>query len=318
MINEKVIDAMNEIDDDLLDEALFGYNAEQSAILRKKRRLSRRAVVAILAAVLVLVCGIGIYASGVLTASVEVYKSSEATKKKSFMYDENGNEIDHINIDVKLPAIYERDIKGPIREDAAALLSEKVAKDDRAWCYSSNDPNAVNEIVTYDFFDLTEYKKFSNQKDLLEFIGCEYFEEQYFPYENYEILLDYNAVVSVGQDIDDLRIRGLHYGLSSIDEPITISTWTTVFLKETEPEEDDYGYTGFGGIIDDGTSTVETIKNVNGYNGAKLAANEGMCDNYFASACIVKNNCYYMIGLSCGWDHAEEAQQILQTWIDNF
>ncbi len=318
MISDKILDSMTEIDDDLLDEALFGEAAAPGKVVRMPGRPSRRIAAIIAAAVLVLAAGIGVYASGVLTAPVEVYRSAEVEKKTRVMTID-GVEVDHIDIDVLLPLTYQGDVKGPIRDEAAAKLAEKVAKDERAWNYG-NGPDAVNGIVTHNFYQISEHKEFDDQKDILDFIGLEKLEEQYFPFENYGAGLSYNADLKVGHDVKDLRLwGGLNYGMHSIDGPISVETWTTISLTDDKKQiEESYGYTGFGGIIDDGTMTVETLQNANGYNGAKVYSNEGKTEKYSAIACIAKNDCYYQIVLSCDWEYADQAREILQTWIDSF
>ena len=318
MINDKILDSINEIDDDLLDEALFGETEASAKVIHMPRRSPRRIAAVIAAAVLVLGAGIGVYASGVLTAPVEIYRSAEVEEKKSVMLID-GVEVDHIDINVRLPLTYQGDVKGPIRDEAAAKLAEKVAKDERAWNYG-NGPDAVNGIVTHNFYQISEHKEFDDQKDILDFIGLEKLEEQYFPFENYSAGLSYNADLKVGHDVKDLRLwGGLHYGMHSIDEPISVGTWAMVSLTNDKKEiETGWCYTGFGGIIDDGTLSAETFQNSNGYNGAKVVSNEGKTEKYSAQACIAKNDCFYQINLSCDWEYADQAQQILQTWIDSF
>ena len=266
---------------------------------------------------LVLAAGIGVYASGVLTAPVEIYRSAEVEKKTRVMTI-NGVEVDHIDIDVRLPLTYQGDVKGPIRDEAAAKIAEMVEKDERAWNYSDG-PDAVNGTVTYDFYTTTEFKEFNDQKTILDFIGLDKLQEQYFPYEKFEGMLIYDVQASVGQDINELGFLTLGYSMGNKEEPVTVETRTMAALTfNKDLTEGGCCNTGLGGLIDDGSWTVETFQNANGYNGAKQISNEGMTEKYSAWACIAKNDCFYQITLSCDWEYADQARQILQTWIDSF
>ena len=82
MIENKIIDAMNNIDEDLLSEALSETVEGETAVRAKRHRLSRRKIAIILAAALILVVMAG-FASGILTAPVSIFNSGKVEEKTS-------------------------------------------------------------------------------------------------------------------------------------------------------------------------------------------------------------------------------------------
>ena len=76
MIENKIIDAMNDIDEDLLGEALSDKTESGTAVYTGHRRPRHRKAAAVIAAALILMVTAG-FASGILTAPVNIFNTGK-------------------------------------------------------------------------------------------------------------------------------------------------------------------------------------------------------------------------------------------------
>ena len=128
MIENRIIDAMNYIDEDLLEEVLSDKTDSETAAYTDHRWPRRRKITAVIAAALILMVTAG-FASGILTAPVNIFNTGkiEETTSRVFYY---GKEVDMIGFDTQILFTRQRSIKGQVRNDANKLLSEKKATGD--------------------------------------------------------------------------------------------------------------------------------------------------------------------------------------------
>ena len=313
MINEKIIEALNAADDAFVAESMPGVCDVPAA---RTYRRSRRFRAVIIAASLVLVCGAVAFATGILTAPFSMYISKKDNTRMRIQT-VDGVEVDFAEVDVWIPVISEKEITGPVRDDAAALLKEKQDKDEREWSLERSGEGQPWEKVYDDYYQVHGGKDFDSQAELLDYIGCKYFEPQYFPYDKVNAGVVYNATLKD----DKITIGDCNYTMESVGEKIIVKTWTMCSFSAGKVKKGMVCGTGIGSFADDGSTTVELFTNPHGYNGAKGYANEGYSnkyEQYFISGCVVKNNCFYEINIYCDWADKAEADQIFQTWADNF
>ena len=100
MIEDKIIDAMNEIDEDLLEEVLSDKTDSETAAYTDHRRPRRRKIAAVIAAALILMVTAG-FASGILTAPVNIFNTGkvEETTSRVLYY---GREVDMLGFDTQI------------------------------------------------------------------------------------------------------------------------------------------------------------------------------------------------------------------------
>ena len=325
MINNKMIDALAYADDEFISESMPLEGADAFKAPRRRRRIRT----SLIAVCLVLVLSAAVYAAGVLTGNISIFKTKDATTKtRTATID--GVEVDVIDIDVQIPLVSEKDITGPVRIDAETLLREKEKNNEREWSWVRDNDSEPWRKEYDDYYQVVSFKSFNDQKEALDYIGCRFYEEQYFPYENYRVDVSYQAELTAegngaSNGSTDVHFSGCNFNIRSIDEKIDVETWTMVALSSaTVIKKNMVCNTGIDSILDDGSSTVETFTNSHGYNGAKAFANDISATRYmevkgyYILGCIVKNNCFYEINIHCDWADKAEADRIFDTWAEHF
>ena len=310
MNSDKILFALGCADDELIAASM-----PQDGTARKHWYNSRGLKAAVIAIAVLLIGGTVAYATGILTAPFNLYRSKEVSTKTRILTID-GVEVDFIDVDVKIPVISEKEITGPIRDDAAELLKDKQDKDERDWSWGRSSEDEPWVKVYDDFYQIQSFKVFDNQAELLDYIGCRYYEPQYFPYDKMSAGVQYSAMLK-----DDKVTIDCTYSMSSVDERIRVYTWTECGFVSGKVKNGTFCNTGIGGFGDDGSTTVELFSNPNGYNGAKACANEGCSskyEQYFITGCVVKNNCFYEININCDWADKAEADRIFDTWANSF
>lgn len=321
MKEDRIINAMNNLDDDILIDAMSETPAIISAGVRRSR-LGRRRLVAIVAAVLIFVLAAG-FASGILTAPVSLFNSGKVEETTSHIY-YYGTGVDLLGFRTQLASIRQSEIKGQVIEDAKQLFAEKIEKGDLHW-HSVTHPDGKTEREYDDYYMLEETVQFDNQVAALDYIGCKYYEKQYFPYDNCLATVSYFSTLKKDSSPRSLDI-GCDLSVESIDERIAVKVSVEAnWSRETI----DVGGKSF---FDDGTYALETFTTTNGLNGGKayktgvrdgwvysrIYKEEGLPDLYEIEGFIIKNRCKYAIEISCPWEDSAEANRIFDTWAESF
>ena len=314
MRNDQIMSYMTEMDDELLLEAAPG--ACDMAALKKSRRLrSVKTLVIVLCAVAVF--GGAAYASGVFTAPFSIYRSAETEVKNRQMF-VNGVEVDFIDIDVQVPVVSQKKIKGAVRSDLEVAMQEtmKIENNTSGWVPLSKEGQwgGVDDVS----YQVLYSKSFKSQKEALDHIGLKNYELQYFPYDDCEIRFTGEAIVYKSSETDKMEITHCVYGIMSVNEKMKIELWASCPLVSGTPKEGDICNMGIGGFPGDGSVTVETFTNAHGYNGAKAYTNGEDSDEYFIQGLLVKNSVLYDINIVSDWADKAEAEQIFDTWAENF
>lgn len=322
MRNDQIMSYMTEMDDELLLEAAPG--ACDMAALKKSRRLrSVKTLVIVLCAIAVF--GGAAYASGVFTAPFSIYRSAETEVKNRQMF-VNGVEVDFIDIDVQVPVVSQKKIKGAVRSDLEAAMQETMKIE-----YNTSDWVPLSKEGQYGYVDDVSYqvlysKSFKGQKEALDYIGLKNYELQYFPYDKYKFDLICFASVFKG---GEMEINHCDYSIKSVNEKMRIELSASCPIVSGTPKEGDICNMGAGGFPGDGSMTVETFTNAHGYNGAKAYTNSSMSewarsaltegqDKYTIQGFVVKNSVQYSINIRSDWADKAEAEQIFDTWAENF
>ena len=301
MKEDRIINAMNNLDDDILIDAMSETPAIISAGVRRSR-LGRRRLVAIVAAVLIFVLAAG-FASGILTAPVSLFNSGKVEETTSHIY-YYGTEVDLLGFRTQLASIRQSEIKGQVKEDAMLLFAEKTEKGDLHW-HSVTHPDGKTEREYDDYYLLEETVQ--------------------FPYDNCLATVSYFSTLKKDSSPRSLDI-GCDLSVESIDERIAVKV--SVEANWSRETIDVGGKTFF----DDGTYALETFTTTNGLNGGKayktgvrdgwvysrIYKEEGLPDLYEIEGFIIKNRCKYAIEISCPWEDSAEANRIFDTWAESF
>ena len=318
MINDKMIDALAYADDEFISESMPLEGEDAFKAPRRRRRIRT----SLIAVCLVLVLSAAVYAAGVLTGTIGIYKSKDnqpgiAYSKSVWTID--GVEVDHINVDALLPIVSEKEITGPVRDDAAGLLKEKQDKGELDSYEVRENENSPWHTVQSDEYIVDFSRSFSGQKELLDYIGCRYYEEMYIPGAISNASAGVTAALFKDDDPSDCYIETCDYEIRSKYDNIDINTQVHMFFGVEPIKEGRNGFTSLGGVIDDGSSSVESFTNANGYNGAKIYANEdSRWERYYIRGCIIKNGCFYSINIQCDWADKSDADKVFDTWAEHF
>lgn len=321
MMENRIIDAMNAIDDDLLSEALADNNSGRRE--RISNRFIRGRIAAVIAAALIVVGGAAAYATGLLTLPVKIHNSLEE-KTNTIMY--KGEEVVLFGISSHLEGLKEKEISGQVRTDAASLIQERKAKGELDWGIIIH-PDGREEKEYLDQYSIVEKKEFGSQAEALKYIGCSYYEEQYFPYEKGCVTVEYSAILKKNSPVNRLQMTGCSLIISSIDEKIDVkASVETSFMKGGNDA-------GIGSYYDDGTYKAETYTTTNGYNCGKVyktGLKDGKIystlsledlpdrDKYTIDGVVVKNNCLYKINIVSEWEDKAAADRIFDDWASAF
>ena len=314
MIENKIIDAMNNIEEDLLIEALSETTETGVAVRTRRRRPAQRKIAVIIAATLILMIMAG-FASGILTAPIIIHNSGKVEEQTTrvFYY---GEEVDLLAFETQVPILNQRNIKGQVRKDTNELLSEKKENGDLNFHTVIHTDGSTEK--KYDDFYLVEGEtRFSSQESALEYIGCKYYEKQYFPYEKCIATVTYSAMLQENRAVSGSKLWCI-YSVESVDEKI--------YVKEEIGTSDSKGY------FDDGTYALELFTTSGGLNGGKayktglmdgwvysrVYEEEGKPNVYEIEGLIVKNQLIYTIQISCDWEYQAEAEKIFDDWVSSF
>ena len=314
MIENKIIDAMNDIDEDLLGEALSDKTESGTAVYTGHRRPRHRKVAAVIAAALILMVTAG-FASGILTAPVNIFntgKIEETTSRVSYY----GKEVDMLGFDTQILFTRQRSINGQVRKEANKLLSEKKEIGDLHF-HTHHYPDGRTEKEYDDYYLAEDEVRFDSQESALDYIGCRYFEKMYFPYEKCLATVSYSAVLGENEPVSGSKLE-CRYSAESIDEKIYVRVGIDTELSPM--------------YFDDGTYALELIKTPGGFNGGR-AYKTGLRDGwvycriyeeesrpnvYETEGFIVKNQLVYKILVSCDWEYQAEAEKIFDNWVASF
>ena len=314
MIENRIIDAMNYIDEDLLEETLSDKTDSETAAYTDHRWPRRRKIAAVIAAALILMVTAG-FASGILTAPVNIFNTGkiEETTSRVFYY---GKEVDMIGFDTQILFTRQRSIKGQVRNDANKLLSEKKATGDLHF-HTHHYADGRTEKEYDDYYLAEDEVRFDSQESALDYIGCRYFEKMYFPYEKCLATVSYSAVLKENEPVSGSKLE-CRYSAESIDEKIYVRVGIGTELSPM--------------YFDDGTYALELIKTPGEFNGGKayktglrdgwvysrIYEEEGRSNVYETEGFIVKNQLVYKIQISCGWEYQSEAEKIFDNWVASF
>ena len=321
MTEDKFINAMNTLDDDLLIEAM----AETPAIISsgaRRSRLGRRQMVAIVAAVLIFVLAAG-FASGIFTAPIRFFNANEVwgSTSKAIAF---GKEVNMLGLQTQLEPVKQRSLRGQIKEDVKKLIKEEKENGEPHW-YLAEQPDGSMEKVYDDYYLVEGTVQFDSQDAAIDYIGCKYFEVQYFPYEKILATVAYGGMLENTALGERSRV-GCGFSAESIDEEVKVKISAEVNWSDSVCE------VGGEAVCDDGTFAVETFTNANGYNGGKIYKTgirdgwvysrvyreNGKPDVYEIRGLLVKNLCVYRIEISSPWEDIAEANRIFDTWAESF
>ena len=302
MTEDRIINAMNNLNDDILIDAMSETPVAVSAGGRRPR-LSRRRLVAIVAACLVLGCGAVAYATGLLDSVFDIYRSAESENKMYIIKD--GVNYDQVQVILETAYKNEKELKGSIRKDAAKLLKEKQ--------------NTEEEVIR-DFYQTEGHVSFDSAKEMLDYIGCKGLEVPYFPYDNCKYSVDYSALLNKDDSINKLTIDSCGYYTYDPDEnrKIKVKLLGDMCLVPGVVSKDMIAKVGIASYIDDGTNAEELFTTKHGSSGIKGYTIEGKTEHYGIQGCVVKNGFFYRILISCNWADKAEADRIFQTWAESF
>ena len=328
MINEKIISVLGDAKDAFISESMPGITAAGS---QKRARRNKRLMAAIIAASLVLICGVAAYAAGVFTAPFSIYKSAEAEVKNRKMTID-GVEVEFIDVDILVPVVDQKEIRGQIRTDITELMQEIKDIETPAEDWIRLSKEGQYGCIDSDYYEVSGEKLFEDQKTALNYIGYSNYREQYFPYDKYNVLVTYFAVLEKNGKTDNPDITDCGYQISSTDDKrVSITLQANSFFVYKIPKDKERGicYTGMGSYPADGSVTVETFTNAHGYNGAKAYTNKSYSESplrpftegsgkYSIDGGIVKDNVMYSISIRCVWADKTEAEQIFTDWAEHF
>ena len=317
MTSEKLIESMTDVCDSYISDAQPGIHDARKSFGHHKRR---RVEAAILVAVLVLAGSIAAFASGIITIPFSLYKSSDVqTKTKTMIID--GVEVDSIEVSALTPAVYSKEITGAIMDDARQILKQKIENSSTLINYDGS-----GRPVDTGVYEVSGGKEFASQQEALDYIGCKYYEAMYYPFDNAQVFVNYNATVSKDTQIDQMLLNTCMFDVRSTDSDIIINEHA--FISFHPSKNGKYCHTGLGEYPDDGSWDVSLYTNRNGYNGAVAKSivpldqkhNFGWpkADAYVSSAAIAKNNAFYSILVVADWEDRAEAENIINTWLEHF
>lgn len=321
MIENKIIDAMGDLDEALLADAVEEWLPKATLKVRTPMSKRRKAVL-VLVAVLAFVITAG-FVSGVITSPVTLFNTGKVkTKTYKILY--LGKEVEVMGFRTQLNPLKQNSIKGAIKEVAQKQLAEKKERGELHW-YPVTDQEGNQSIVYDDYYLAENDVKFSDQDAALEFIGCKSFEKQYFPYDSCQVAVSYSATLPLDASVSRFML-GCQLFAESLDEEIKVKISAEAnWNKVTE----DIGGKQY---YDDGTFALKTFVTPNGYNAGKayktgihdgwvysqIYSENGIPDNYEVDGLVVKNSCIYRIEISCPWEDRAEADQIFDAWTAGF
>jgi len=306
-----MINAVNDLDDAVIIAAapLTG----EAKVRLNRRRWTRAAIVA---ACLMLGCGVAAYAAGLLDSVFTVYRSAESEVKMYIIRD--GVTYDSVQVIMEVGYKNEKAIRGPIRKDAAALLKEKQNTGDGALEYAFDGD--TGEKIIYDFYHVGNHASFDSSKEMLNYIGCKDLEVPYFPYDGCKYCVDYDACLNKDDDPQKLTIDYCSYRTYDPDNTrkIKVELNANMCLVPGDMPKDETAKVCIADYIDDNNNIEETFTNRHGYSGIKIYKADGASEGYGILGCVVKNNFDYRIYINCDWADKAEADQIFETWVDSF
>ena len=279
---------------------------------------------AVIAVCVILAAGTVAYATGIISSPFHIYKTSEELSSPDQMtdfaddYKDNSNSIvdntenseekrETINLMLFTEGIDAGAIKGPIKEDALQTIGKQYNES-----YSPYPP-----YTGYNHYG----RWFDSQKEALDYIGCDYLEEQYYPFDQPEIVvaveghfswmgMPYNLPEKPDAFILDsvrLYIRGKNEGIS-----VNLETIIPQFLEGTQ------GNIGYFGVQNDGSTSVQIFTTASGCNATKMNPVVGHSSNYYVVGMLSKNYMVYNIRIDCDWEKKTEADQIFNNWVSHF
>ena len=307
MNKEMMLQAMNDLDEaDILDAAPLTGAAKDRAIRRRWVR------VAVIAACLVIVLGTVTYATGFLSKTVygPVYESN----LHYISDDGEEKDIKMIYADAYVPTVKPDQIKGRVNELKSVIKDNILAS--RKGKFIADPPN------TREGAPEAYYVNGLTQEEAVNYIGYEYLEPTWFPYENsvtyVEVIANLNDLSKC--DFRSINIDTFNYTREGILSPEGLEgrlfIRTEVFLVIDEYEET-FATGAFGGFAD------STYYEIVSPSGVKCYVSE-VSEEYMPDPCmamgaqVIKNDIVYRISIDYSKNNQDEARRIIREWAEHF